>query len=254
MYSKSSLFIVFLAEKSPDEGDYDFPDSDLPPTVPRHKKGSSEIPPSISTHGKKKSTTDIPPQPSPHKKKHSNTALSHSPLTTSHSQNNLASSSSDEDDDLDYNDPETFFAKPPAVLTLRKDEGSRMASLRRGSNMQPFEYIPASEMQPMMEDDDDDMYCDPESAISSKRPTLNGENSDIYSDGKNCNSTLESLKIMICIRRLIGLFFGALQYRMTLFAKLIFAMSLNLPEMSFISTVCETEMTSLLLACIFFIK
>ena len=54
--------------------------------------------------------------------------------------------------------------------------------------MQPLEYIPASEIQPVLEDDDDDLYCDPESAISSKCPALPGSSSDgetIYSDGKN---------------------------------------------------------------------
>ncbi|XP_066932051.1 rho guanine nucleotide exchange factor 16-like isoform X2 [Clytia hemisphaerica] len=159
------------ADSSDDDDVYDFPDSE-PPQIPNHKK-SSEIPPVIPHH---KKSSGIPPAIPIHKK-----STSQEP---DHSENNLHSSSSDEDDSLDYNDPETFFAKPPALTNLKN--GGRLASLRRGSNaLQPLEYMPASEFTSSMDDADDDLYCDPETSLTVKPPSFYGRNSDgeeIYSD------------------------------------------------------------------------
>ena len=167
------IFFILAADSSDDDDVYDFPDSE-PPQVPKHKK-SSEIPPAIPVH--KKSTSQEP----------------------NHSENNLHSSSSDEDDSLDYNDPESFFAKPPAVMSLKN--GGRVASLRRGSNaLQPSEYMPASEFTSSMDDADDDLYCDPETSLSVKPPSFHGRSSDgeeIYSDG---------LFVFVVVRILKGLF------------------------------------------------
>ena len=146
--------------------------------VPKHKKSSSTepIPPPVPQH----KNSDVVPPPS-------------SPL---HTQNNLISSSDDDydddefndDDDMDYNDPETFFTNPPtsvAAAIMQKRNGG--GSLRRGSNaLQPLEYIPASEIQPALDDDDEDLYCDPEASLATKPPSFHGRGSDgedIYTDG-----------------------------------------------------------------------
>lgn len=180
--------------RNSDEENYDFPDdghqpshlTPQPPMVPRQKKMSNEAAPA----------NQPPPPPPAHKK--SDARAPPSPLP--HTQNNLISSSSDEFDDDefdnyddDYNDPEKLFATQPpisavsAILNKRNVAGG---SLRRGSNaLQPLEYIPASEIQPALEmdDDDEDLYCDPEDAMATKPQTsFHGRTSDgedIYTDG-----------------------------------------------------------------------
>ena len=149
-----------------------------PPMVPRHKKSSSTepLPPPVPQH---KKSDVVPPSPLPH------------------TQNNLISSSDDDDydddefdddDTMDYNDPETFFAtKPPTSVAAAIMQKRNGGSLRRGSNaLQPLEYIPASEIQPALDEDDEDLYCDPEASLATKPPSFHGRGSDgedIYTDG-----------------------------------------------------------------------
>ena len=138
------------------------------------------------------------PLPPPHHKK-SDAILP--PLSSSlpHTQNNLISSSDDDfdddefddddDDDMDYNDPEKFFATEPpiSVAAALMQKHNRGGTVRRGSNLQPLEYIPASEIQPALaSDDEDDLYCDPEASLACIPPTFHGRGSDgedIYTDG-----------------------------------------------------------------------
>lgn len=149
-----------------------------PPMVPRHKKSSSTepLPPPVPQH---KKSDVVPPSPLPH------------------TQNNLISSSDDDDydddefdddDTFDYNDPETVFAtKPPTSVAAAIMQKRNGGSLRRGSNaLQPLEYIPASEIQPALDEDDEDLYCDPEASLATKPPSFHGRGSDgedIYTDG-----------------------------------------------------------------------
>ena len=147
-----------------------------PPMVPRHKKSTEPLPPPVPHH---KKSDVVPPSPLPH------------------TQNNLISSSDDDDydddefdddDTMDYNDPETFFAtKPPTSVAAAIMQKRNGGSLRRGSNaLQPLEYIPASEIQPALDEDDEDLYCDPEASLATKPPSFHGRGSDgedIYTDG-----------------------------------------------------------------------
>lgn len=174
------FFLCLVEESSSDDENYDFPDTDPPPVprhngghqpppVPSHKIGGAEQPPAIPAH--KTSTDGID--------------------SSLNSENNLHSSSSDDEDDKLYNDPENFFTKPP-IPNYKKS--NRMGSLRRGSNMQPLEYMPVSEMVPVLDEHDellnDTMYIDPATALSTDPPTFqqndddSDDDDDIYSDGK----------------------------------------------------------------------
>lgn len=180
-----------MQSSSEDEENYDFPDTE-PPPVPRHNVGQ-QLPPVPSHNAKNNGTAESLPAVPSHKNSSGDGMLNQS---TIHSENNLNSSSSDEDDDRDYTDPEMFFTKPP--IPNCKDS-NRMGSMRRGSNMQPSDYMPVSEIVPVFEEDDellnDTLYIDPATALSTKLPTFgekcthdnddfDDDDEDIYSDGK----------------------------------------------------------------------
>jgi len=131
-------------DSSSDDGNYDMPEDIIPPAIPCHHT--------------------LPPQ------------------VPYHAQNNLQSSSSDEDIACpDYTDPELALYKPPVPIT-------KIETLRRGSFFTPTDYIPNIESF-VPDINEDEEYQDPEMAFATHMSHLNGDtpgtdtlDDDIYSD------------------------------------------------------------------------
>ena len=145
-------------ESSDDEEDYEMPPEE-PPAIPSHKSTKTKEPPCVQ-----------PPSVPSHK---------------NHSENNLVSSSDEEEEGCpDYTDPESFLDKPPVPLYDGR---------RRKSHFQPSEYMPCAAIAPMIEEDDDMLmnstYVDPATTFTyTPAAVLRKDGKDteeeIYSDGQ----------------------------------------------------------------------
>lgn len=155
--AKGPLIHIKDASSDDDNDDYDMPDSYYPPPVPMHKnKSNKDTPPPVPGH---KNVSD---------------------------DNNITSSSSDEDACPNYTDPDSYFSKPPVPIYKQ-----RLGSMRRGSNVhfQPAEYMPVCELVPEIDSDDelirDSSYIDPAIAFPTS-PTskvrIKADDEQIYSD------------------------------------------------------------------------